>query len=83
MCLAIPGLIESISGEVESRLAKVRFGQIVKEVNLVFVPEADAGDYVLVHVGIAIARIDPTQAEKAFTYLDEIGATGKAGEESA
>jgi len=83
MCLAIPGLIESISGEVESRLAKVRFGQIVKEVNLVFVPEADAGDYVLVHVGIAIARIDPTQAEKAFTYLDEIGATGKASKESA
>lgn len=83
MCLAIPGLIESISGEAESRLAKVRFGQIVKEVNLVFVPEADAGDYVLVHVGIAIARIDPTQAEKVFTYLDEIGATGKAGEESA
>ena len=83
MCLAIPGLIESLSGEAETRLGKVRFGQIVKEVNLVFVPEAEVGDYVLVHVGIAITRIDPAQAEKAFTYLDEIGATGKTSEEPA
>lgn len=83
MCLAIPGLIESISEETGGRLARVRFGQIVKEVNLVFVPEANAGDYVLVHVGIAIARIDPDQAEQAFTYLDEIGVSGKASGESA
>lgn len=74
MCLAIPGKLESVNdlGPLE-RTGIVRFGGIAKEVNLTFVPEANLGDYVLVHVGVAISVIDEAEAERVFQYLDEIG----------
>jgi hydrogenase expression/formation protein HypC len=50
----------------------VRFGGIVRDVNLAFVPEAQQGDYVLVHVGFAISRIDEAEAARVFAYLEEI-----------
>lgn len=74
MCLAIPGKIESI--EERSTLERegiVRFGGIAKTVNLAFVPEAGVGDYVLVHVGVAINRIDEAEAAEVFRYLEEMG----------
>lgn len=75
MCLAIPGKIQSIdtihNGLV--RMAKVSFGGIIKEASLEMLPSADIGDYVLVHVGVAISKIDEAEAAKTFEYLKEIG----------
>jgi hydrogenase expression/formation protein HypC len=75
MCLAIPGKIKSIDtlygGMV--RMAKVVFGGIVKEASLEMVPQAKEGDYVLVHVGVAISIVDEDEAKKTFRYLEEIG----------
>lgn len=73
MCLAVPGKIESIdSTDPVFRSGKVNFGGILKEVNLAYVPEADVGDYVLVHVGFAISTIDEAQAEETLSYLEEM-----------
>lgn len=74
MCLAIPGQIkELISDEAMARVGKVSFGGIIKEVNLSYVPEAAVGDYVIVHVGVAISRVDEREAQQVFAYLDELG----------
>ncbi|MEL6358080.1 MAG: HypC/HybG/HupF family hydrogenase formation chaperone, partial [Bacteroidota bacterium] len=55
------------------RMAKIQFGGITKEASLEMVPQAREGDYVLVHVGVAISVVDPEEAEKTFRYLEEIG----------
>ncbi len=73
MCLAVPGKILSITGEDLLRMARVSFGGTVKEVNLAYVPEAQVGDYVLVHIGFAISKIDEEEAKKVFEYLKEMG----------
>lgn len=77
MCLAVPGLIESIEGDDPLlRRGRVNFAGIVKEVNLSYVPEANIGDYVMVHVGFAISTVDADEAQKVFEYLrmmDELG----------
>jgi hydrogenase expression/formation protein HypC len=85
MCLAIPGKIESISGDDPlARMGKINFGGILKEASLAFVPEAKVGDYVIVHVGFALNRVDEEEAHKVFEYLkqteelSELG-DGKAG----
>jgi len=72
MCLGIPGKVISIR-EDALPMAQVAFGGIVKEVCLAYVPEAQAGDYVIVHVGFAITRLDEAEAERTLAYLDEIG----------
>ncbi|MEP2774501.1 MAG: HypC/HybG/HupF family hydrogenase formation chaperone [Luteolibacter sp.] len=73
MCLAIPGEVLSIGGdEPLQRSGRVSFGGIVKEVNLVLVPEAEVGDYVIVHVGVAISRVDESEAKRVFEYLREM-----------
>jgi hydrogenase expression/formation protein HypC len=75
MCLAIPGKILTIAGDdALMRTARVDFGGIVKEINLAFTPEAVLGDYVLVHVGFAIAVIDEAEAQRVFAHLAEIDA---------
>ncbi|HMO38741.1 MAG TPA: HypC/HybG/HupF family hydrogenase formation chaperone [Saprospiraceae bacterium] len=75
MCLAIPGRIKSIENQYDGlvRMAKVQFGGIVKEASLEMVPQAKEGDYVLVHVGVAISVVDEAEAQKTFQYLAEIG----------
>lgn len=74
MCLAIPGQIKSIlEHDPPMRSGKVIFGGIAKEVNLTFVPDAGVGDYVIVHVGVAISQVDENEAKKVFAYLDELG----------
>jgi len=75
MCLAIPGKIKSIELQYGGlvRMAKVLFGGITKEASLDMVPHAAVGDYVLVHVGVAITVVDEEEAEKSFAYLAEIG----------
>ena len=73
MCLAVPGKIESIDdADPVFRSGKVNFGGILKEVNLAYVPEANIGDYVLVHVGFAISTIDEAQAQETLSYLEEM-----------
>jgi hydrogenase expression/formation protein HypC len=74
MCLAVPGrIIELTEDEPLARLGKVDFGGMVKTINLSLVPEAGLGDYVLVHVGVAIGRVDEREALRVFEYLREIG----------
>ncbi len=73
MCLAVPGKITSISGaDPLSRTGKVDFGGVLKEASLAYVPEAKVGDYVIVHVGFAISRLDEDEANKVFEYLREM-----------
>ena len=73
MCLAIPGKITSISGEDPlMRTGKVDFGGILKEVSLAYVPEVKVGDYVIVHVGFALSRVDEDEAKQVFEYLREM-----------
>jgi hydrogenase expression/formation protein HypC len=73
MCLAIPGKITSISGEDPLlRTGKVDFGGILKEVSLAYVPEAKLGDYVIVHVGFALSRVDEEEAKQVFEYLRQM-----------
>ncbi len=79
MCLAVPGKIISISENDDPilRTGRVSFGGIVKEVNLAYVPEAQVGDYVIVHVGFAISKLDEAEAQKVFEYLKEMGELGE------
>ena len=75
MCLGVPGQILEIRREDDLGLVegKVRFGGIVKEVNLSYTPEVKVGDYVVVHVGFSISRLDEAEADRVFRYLEEIG----------
>lgn len=74
MCLAVPGQIETINGDDPvMRTGRVNFGGIIKEVNLAYVPEACVGDYVIVHVGFAISRLDEHEARQVFDYLEQMG----------
>lgn len=68
MCLAIPGEIVTI-GDDELRTGRVRFGGLVKQVCLAYVPEAEPGDYVVVHAGFAISRVDRDAAAETLAYL--------------
>jgi len=86
MCLAIPGQLIELSelNEIEGmdlfRSGRVSFGGIIREVNLCAVPEAEVGDYLLVHVGIAIGRIDAAEARQVFDYLEQIDQLDELGE---
>jgi len=73
MCLAVPGRVTEIHGDDELRSARIDFSGVAREVSLAFVPEVVVGDYVLVHVGFAIARIDEAAAEEALAALRELG----------
>jgi len=74
MCLAIPGRIISVNGaDALARTGTVDFGGIQKEVSLAFVPEALVGDYVIVHVGFALSKVDESEANTVFDYLRQIG----------
>lgn len=79
MCLAIPGKIKSIEMQYDGmvRMAKVSFGGITKEASLEMLPDADINDYVLVHVGVAISKVNEEEAQKTFKYLEEIGELGE------
>jgi hydrogenase expression/formation protein HypC len=74
MCLAIPGKVLDTEQEGESRLGRVEFGGITRKVSLDLVPEAIVGDYVIVHVGFAISRVDEVEARRTLELLEEMGA---------
>ena len=73
MCLAIPGKIVSSDMSNGIRVGRVQFGGIVRETCLDFVPEASVGDYVIVHVGFAISRVDREEAERSYELLESMG----------
>jgi len=80
MCLAIPGKVLEIEGDdLAFRSATVDFCGVRKTINLAFTPEVQTGDYVLVHVGFAISRIDEEEAARTFKYLEQIGALAEEG----
>ncbi|MFZ0953709.1 MAG: HypC/HybG/HupF family hydrogenase formation chaperone [Candidatus Sulfotelmatobacter sp.] len=70
----MPGKILEIQELGALRSARVQFGGIVRQVSLNFVPEAGLGDYVMVHVGFAISRVDSFEAERTYKLLEELGA---------
>lgn len=81
MCLAVPGKLISIDGfDPTFRTGKVNFGGIVKDVNLAYVPEAEIGNYLLVHVGFALTVVDEAEAAKVFNYLQQMGELGELTE---
>jgi hydrogenase expression/formation protein HypC len=73
MCLAIPGKVESIAGDDPlTRMGRVNFGGVIKEACLACVPEVQVGDYVIVHVGFALSKVDEAEAHKVFEYLQQM-----------
>jgi hydrogenase expression/formation protein HypC len=72
MCLAVPGKILEAEERDGNRIAKVQFGGISRQVFLNFVPEAEVGDYVMVHVGFALSRVDPKEAARTYRMLAEM-----------
>ncbi len=67
----------NISGIDLDRTGKVNFGGVMKVVSLAYVPEAQVGDYVIVHVGFALSTIDEDEARRVFDYLEEMGELGE------
>jgi hydrogenase expression/formation protein HypC len=73
MCLAIPGKVESITGDDPiTRMGRINFGGVFKEASLAYVPEVKVGDYVIVHVGFALSKVDEDEAQKVFGYLKQM-----------
>jgi hydrogenase expression/formation protein HypC len=72
MCLAIPGKVLSTFDQNGLRMARVQFGGIVREACLEYVPETATGEYVLVHVGFAISRVDEAEAERTYQALKDL-----------
>jgi hydrogenase expression/formation protein HypC len=73
MCLGIPGKVVETYREHDLLMAKVDFDGVCKRVCLEHVPEAQPGEYVIVHVGFALARIDEAEAERVFALLAGMG----------
>jgi hydrogenase expression/formation protein HypC len=72
MCLAIPGKITEIYHKNELQMAKIDFGGVAKEICLEFVPEAELGDYALVHAGFAISLMNEAEAQKNIELIQEV-----------
>ena len=80
MCLAIPGRLIEVSEDAHGvRMGKANFGGIVKEVCLEYTPEANAGDYVLVHVGFALGKVDEDEAARTYRLLEEMEQLAELG----
>lgn len=73
MCLGIPGRIVAVRDERGTRMATADFGGVTKDVCLVYVPEAEVGDYTIVHAGFAITRLDEAAALETLAMMDELG----------
>lgn len=74
MCLGVPGQVVSIvENPLGMTMGKVSFGGITKEVCMVYVPEVEVGDYVVVHVGFAISIVDEAEARRTLEYLRDMG----------
>ena len=76
MCLGIPGRVIEVMDEEGLLMGKVQFGGIQKRVCLAHVPEVKTGEYVLVHVGFALSRLDEHEAMRVFALLAELDQLG-------
>lgn len=86
MCLGVPGeIVEVTHDELGMTMGRVRFGGITKQVCLAYVDEPQVGEYVLVHVGFALSRIDEAEARRTLQVMEEMGelAELRAGEAGA
>jgi hydrogenase expression/formation protein HypC len=72
MCLGIPGKVVATYHEDDLLMGKVDFGGVFKRMCLEHVPEVQMGEYVLVHVGFALSRIDEAEARRVFDFLEEM-----------
>jgi hydrogenase expression/formation protein HypC len=73
MCLAVPGKVIEIKDDSSGlRMGRVSFGGVIKDVSLAYVPEVNVNDYVIVHVGFAISKVDEEEANQVFEYLKQI-----------
>ncbi|MBI4570260.1 MAG: HypC/HybG/HupF family hydrogenase formation chaperone [Planctomycetes bacterium] len=80
MCLALPGVIEARwEGAGALPFARVRFGAVTRDVCLAYAPEAEIGDYVIVHAGFAIARLDAAAARETLAAAVAAGAPPPTG----
>lgn len=83
MCLGVPGQVVRVErNDLGMTMGVVKFGGISKEVCLMYTPEADVGDWVLVHVGFAISKLDEEQAREIFATLQEMGDLADLGPET-
>lgn len=74
MCLGVPGQVLEIQPDtIGMPMGRVSFGGIVKDICLAYVPEAEVGDYVLVHVGFALSRVDEEEARRSWELLQSVG----------
>jgi hydrogenase expression/formation protein HypC len=79
MCLAIPGKIVETRDVDGMRVGTVDFGGVARDAYLDYVPEAAVGDYVVVHVGFAISKIDAEEAHRTFELLEQMGLLEQEG----
>jgi hydrogenase expression/formation protein HypC len=77
MCLGIPGKVLAVEREHDVLMGKVEFGGISKRVCLEHVPDVRPGEYVVVHVGFALQKIDPVEARRVFEFLEEMNQTNE------
>ena len=81
MCLGVPGKVLAIRTDVAGMpMGKIDFGGVAKEACLAYVPEAVVGDYVIVHAGFALSRLDEEEAREVFALLDELADAAAAEE---
>lgn len=73
MCLAVPGKVESIHDDHGTRMGRVNFGGVVKDVCLAYLPDIAVGDYTIVHVGFALSRIDEDSARETLRTFADLG----------
>jgi hydrogenase expression/formation protein HypC len=77
MCLAIPGKVVEIFRQEGMHMGRVQFGGVTRDACLDYVPETRVGDYVLVHVGFAISRVDEEEARRTYEALAELDQLGE------
>jgi hydrogenase expression/formation protein HypC len=80
MCLGIPGRVTDTYREHDVLMGKVDFGGVLKRVCLEHVPDTRPGEYVLVHVGFALSKIDEAEVGRVFAFLGELNQLGELGE---
>lgn len=73
MCLGVPGRVLEVTDEDGLRMGRVDFGGVTRKVCLAHVPDVTPGEYVLVHVGFALSRLDEREARRVLELLDELG----------
>ena len=73
MCLAVPGRVESVFAESGTTMAQVDFGGVRQKVCLAYLPDIEVGEYVIVHVGFAIQRLDEASAKETLATFERLG----------